>query len=371
MSHPTTTAPVASTTPNGKTCSLDVDGQEFDITNLLGSLPDEDCCGRRLPKPVSTRASTDPTSNQTFGKRDAPPRLLVKYPSISQLLLGPSSHHQRAFTLYQKFGFGNAPSPPKEEDPPPANRSSPAEPEPTTTTTRMTGEDEGAAPPPPTAAPARTTSNNSPPYGRRVDGGRPYMSSGRVGASGSRSSFLSSSFADASFAESSMSDLTMPSFLSDLHPPALAELQESVSSFSEAYVMEQANAHHAARDTVVHHNHRQHHPYELQLHQCEPPPPQQQQVPKEAIEVSPGVFLPFRGSDETWDCIKTGRGCTVQCLECSLDIVVAHDCSYAICPDCHTLNPMAALLADRNENECFGVLMGFKKDWCGDHVPTP
>jgi hypothetical protein len=102
------------------------------------------------------------------------------------------------------------------------------------------------------------------------------------------------------------------------------------------------------------------------------------------IQVGPGVYLPFRGRDETWKAIQEGRAVSIQCLECTIELVVARDCKHAICPECHTLNPISMKdysLAEDGDPDAtrgmrvlssrdsihFGVLMGFKVEWCGDY----
>lgn len=84
------------------------------------------------------------------------------------------------------------------------------------------------------------------------------------------------------------------------------------------------------------------------------------------IEISPGIYLPFRGSDDTWKAIKAGNYKTIQCFDCQLEMVCAKDCEYVICPnkECHTLNPLDNT---NGKSVHFGVLMGFRKEWCGEY----
>ena len=58
------------------------------------------------------------------------------------------------------------------------------------------------------------------------------------------------------------------------------------------------------------------------------------------MEVSPGVYLPFRDAKETWQAVA--RGCTIRCccLECGIDLVAIQDCECVVCPDCQMLNPV-------------------------------
>ncbi|CAB9498753.1 expressed unknown protein [Seminavis robusta] len=128
--------------------------------------------------------------------------------------------------------------------------------------------------------------------------------------------------------------------------PGLSELNESMSSFSESHGFLEGSSWHNNTTTTCSDDDRK--------------------MPANEIEVSPGVFLPFRGSDETWRAIRDGKHCCVVCFDCSLELVAARDCAHVVCPECHTVNPLS-LDHHSSGSQHFGVLMGFKKQWCGEY----
>jgi hypothetical protein len=58
------------------------------------------------------------------------------------------------------------------------------------------------------------------------------------------------------------------------------------------------------------------------------------------VEISPGVFAPLRGSEETWRAIQTGNFETVVCVCCSNRIQCIADAEYVLCPECRVVSPM-------------------------------
>jgi hypothetical protein len=58
------------------------------------------------------------------------------------------------------------------------------------------------------------------------------------------------------------------------------------------------------------------------------------------IEVSPGLYLPLRGADETWRAIECDFYEPTACLICSLTIFCIQDADYVLCPACRVVNPM-------------------------------
>ena len=71
--------------------------------------------------------------------------------------------------------------------------------------------------------------------------------------------------------------------------------------------------------------------------QCKPPPlaPQQTQV-----EVSPGVFLPLRGTQETLMALRTGDTLVLECFLCKVELCCVDDSEWVLCPDCRILTPV-------------------------------
>lgn len=60
--------------------------------------------------------------------------------------------------------------------------------------------------------------------------------------------------------------------------------------------------------------------------------------PQVMIEIMPGMALPLRGSDETMRSIQLGLVTETSCMACSTNMVVATECTFAICPVCRTVN---------------------------------
>jgi len=60
------------------------------------------------------------------------------------------------------------------------------------------------------------------------------------------------------------------------------------------------------------------------------------------IEVSPGVFMPLRGSKETMEAMKRGQALYVQCIFCNVQLCCIQDAEMVICPDCRVLSPVTS-----------------------------
>jgi hypothetical protein len=58
------------------------------------------------------------------------------------------------------------------------------------------------------------------------------------------------------------------------------------------------------------------------------------------LEISPGVFAPLRGSEETWRAIQAGNVETVVCVCCCNRIQCIADAEYVICPECRVVSPV-------------------------------
>ena len=61
---------------------------------------------------------------------------------------------------------------------------------------------------------------------------------------------------------------------------------------------------------------------------------------RKLVEVTPGTFVPLRGSDETWDSIKEGRTVTACCTGCSVRLYCIDTVSMVMCPDCDLIFPI-------------------------------
>jgi hypothetical protein len=60
------------------------------------------------------------------------------------------------------------------------------------------------------------------------------------------------------------------------------------------------------------------------------------------LEISPGVFAPLRGSDETSNAIKLGFFSNVDCFVCSTSLICIADADYVLCPECRVVGPTGA-----------------------------
>jgi len=71
-------------------------------------------------------------------------------------------------------------------------------------------------------------------------------------------------------------------------------------------------------------------------------PPTSSQVFRSSIEieVSPGCFMPLRGSVETMHAIQNGDAHIAQCLLCNESLTCVPDCILVVCPDCRVLSPV-------------------------------
>lgn len=79
------------------------------------------------------------------------------------------------------------------------------------------------------------------------------------------------------------------------------------------------------------------------------------------IEISPGEYLPFRGSQETWRAVYSGHTMETTCLECGLQLVSVNDCQCVVCSDCRMVNPVFE--HPRGVTAVHGAGLGLQKDW--------
>ncbi len=59
------------------------------------------------------------------------------------------------------------------------------------------------------------------------------------------------------------------------------------------------------------------------------------------IEISPGVFVRLRGSEETWSAIQSGNSTHATCYSCELSLLCIADAEYVICPACRVVSPLS------------------------------
>jgi hypothetical protein len=77
---------------------------------------------------------------------------------------------------------------------------------------------------------------------------------------------------------------------------------------------------------------------------------------KGAIEVSPGVFSPLRGSTETWEAILGDMYLPSTCFWCATTVFAIQDCGFVLCPKCGAVYPSDDEMIDRIAS---GVGLGF------------
>eukprot|EP00978_Attheya_sp_CCMP212_P037455 scaffold176631_cov50-Attheya_sp.AAC.2 len=83
--------------------------------------------------------------------------------------------------------------------------------------------------------------------------------------------------------------------------------------------------------------------------------------PRTDLEISPGEYMPLRGSAETWDALEKGFIQTVNCWGCQCSLDCIRDAQLVICPECRTLSPIPSLKSDdSDENPVGGVSLGVK-----------
>jgi hypothetical protein len=89
--------------------------------------------------------------------------------------------------------------------------------------------------------------------------------------------------------------------------------------------------------------HKRNHATKQNTQRPQPPQPSRPVVaarpPLVEIEVSPGLFLPLRGSQETMEAVDSGRAMVVHCMACQTSLYCVPDCQLVLCPDCRILSP--------------------------------
>jgi hypothetical protein len=78
------------------------------------------------------------------------------------------------------------------------------------------------------------------------------------------------------------------------------------------------------------------------------------------IEIMPGLRVPLRGAEETWNCIEQDFFSPVTCFGCSIELCCIQDASYVLCPVCRVVGPMDTGAGDFGST--VGVGLGFSFD---------
>lgn len=86
---------------------------------------------------------------------------------------------------------------------------------------------------------------------------------------------------------------------------------------------------------------RQHHP--------SAPAPVPVAFPRMELEVSPGIFLPLHGSEETYAALRSDRLCATYCLACETPLFCVEYAAQVLCPACRVVSPVFTHEAPRND----------------------
>jgi hypothetical protein len=84
---------------------------------------------------------------------------------------------------------------------------------------------------------------------------------------------------------------------------------------------------------------------------------QHDQPQQNVVEVSPGLFLTLRTSQETIQAYTTGTAVKIKCLLCPLQLYCVPDCEMVLCPDCRVLVPL-----EQRHPHSHGVGLGLKSE---------
>lgn len=87
------------------------------------------------------------------------------------------------------------------------------------------------------------------------------------------------------------------------------------------------------------------------------------------MEIAPNLFVPYKGSHETWEAVQRGQFTVTTCFACTLQLVVIDTAEFLVCPDCHTVSPLS-YSGDAHVERC-GVGLGIKREWCDTEAALP
>ena len=88
------------------------------------------------------------------------------------------------------------------------------------------------------------------------------------------------------------------------------------------------------------------------------------------MEIAPNLFVPYKGSHETWEAVQRGEFTVTTCFACCLQLVVIDTAEFLVCPDCHTVSPLS-YSGDGSHVERSGVGLGIKREWCDTEAALP
>jgi hypothetical protein len=73
--------------------------------------------------------------------------------------------------------------------------------------------------------------------------------------------------------------------------------------------------------------------------------------PRMELEVSPGIFLPLHGSEETYAALRTDRLCATYCLACETPLFCVEYAAQVLCPACRVVSPVFTHEAPRRNSD--------------------
>jgi hypothetical protein len=81
------------------------------------------------------------------------------------------------------------------------------------------------------------------------------------------------------------------------------------------------------------------------------PAPPAATFPRMELEVSPGIFLPLHGSEETYAALRTDRLCATYCLACETPLFCVEYAAQVLCPACRVVSPVFTHEAPRRNSD--------------------
>lgn len=103
-------------------------------------------------------------------------------------------------------------------------------------------------------------------------------------------------------------------------------------------------------------------------HSSYSPPTCQGTNSQTVMEIAPNLYVPYKGSHETWEAVQRGQFTVTTCFACTLQLVVIDTAEFLVCPDCHTVSPLS--YGNSNVERC-GVGLGIKREWCDTEAALP
>jgi len=87
----------------------------------------------------------------------------------------------------------------------------------------------------------------------------------------------------------------------------------------------------------------------------------EESVDRKMVEVTPGHFVPLRGTKETLEAVEMGQMTNTNCVSCDVALVVHAAASLVICPDCEMIAPLER---GDTDDEITSLGLGLKLEDC-------